>query len=233
LNPVCGIGSAAMNASNPLVSTIACGGSVTPSPHEHCCSMNHRRDHSTFIGSPATNEFNVLLAYPDAAHKRLAHKYCAGLSGNLSSVGRVSITEWKFEMFCHPAMSEMAVREVEDASVVVIATNSGEDLPPTVKTWLYRWHAGTPFTSGARLVILLSEGSSASKARWLHYSYLESHARSLGRELVIYASGVSPDESHLFSLAEARRVTEDGLFAVEGFPEAEALVRSALTSIQK
>jgi hypothetical protein len=178
-------------------------------------------------GAAAQAQFDVFLAYADVAHERLGKKYCERLSADLTPVvGQVTVTEWKFEMLTIPAMSEMAAVEAEAACMVIIATSGGAGLPSLVKMWLERWcskiESAVPI-----LVVILSECQGCSKADWPDYSYLEAQTKAWGIELVVYASGVSPEESDLFCLAEARKITANGLIAVEDFPEAAALANYA------
>jgi hypothetical protein len=174
----------------------------------------------------ATNpsRFSVLLVYPDIAHERLGRKYCERLAENLPVLGPIVFSEWKFEMLAVPAMSALAADEALTVSMVLIAAEGGEELPAGVKSWVDRWCSERKALNRV-VVVLLSETSSAVVARWPDHGYLVACARDGGALLVIYATGLAPDEADGFTLAEARRLTANGLATVEDLPEAAALNR--------
>jgi hypothetical protein len=160
----------------------------------------------------------VLLAYLDSAHGDLAKSYWDQLSHDKADFGRVVVSEWNFDMLNNRALMPVAAAEAEQASLVVIATESTGGLPNGVRSWFESWCSTKP-SRHAVVAILLSEHSGFSAGHCPDYPYLETHTAVNGRRLIAYATGWTPDDGGQFCLAAARLVTPAGLVAVEKFPE--------------
>jgi hypothetical protein len=165
----------------------------------------------------------ILLAYRDPDHERLGRKYCDLISEHHYLPSQPDISEWKFEMLACPGMDKMAAEEALHAGLVVIATSCGDDLPKPLKKWITSWCSQTRRANGT-LVVLLSECPGYSEAHWSDYAFLETQAERCGMRLVVYATGLPPEDGSSFSLTEARRVTGEGLVFIEHHLENVVLV---------
>jgi hypothetical protein len=164
--------------------------------------MNQAIDIAPSEFPAATATFSVFLAYSDVGHERLGREHCEKLSLGLSPIGRIVLTEWKFEMLAFPALGEMAAEEAAAADVVIVATSSGEGLPHNFEQWMERWSS----RPGSRpiLVAVLTRCESSPMGPCF-YSNIKAQTRARGIEFVIDESG-GPHESDLFWKSAARRL---------------------------
>lgn len=164
----------------------------------------------------------VFLAFRDLDHERMGRKYCETVSKHFGWTGNVNVLAWNFDMLACGAMGQMAAADARQAQLIVIATSCGESLPPTIKDSVKEW-CSPPRTAPGALVVVLSECLGFSEAHWPEYHFLEQQSRRCNRHLIVYASGLAPENGSAFHLPEARRVTAGGLLAVDGFAENAAL----------
>jgi hypothetical protein len=163
--------------------------------------------------------FDLFLAYADAAHQKLGRKYCERFRNDVRSAARATLTEWKFEMLALPSLADIAAVEAETARIVMIAAESGTDLPAPVQMWITLWSSRLR-GAAPMLLLLLSESTNGSKASWSNYSSLEAQTRQWGIDLMVYTSSVSPEQVDKFSWTDARRLAPIGIVTVENGSEA-------------
>lgn len=181
-------------------------------------ASNHR-----FEGASAPDQTTtILLAYRDADHERLGRKYCNLVSDHFGLREHLDVSEWKFEMLDRCGMDRLAADDANRARLIVITTSCGDFLPDSMKHAVQSW-CERPRQGHAALVVLLSECPGCSEAHWPDYDFVEHETRRCGMELVVYASGLTPENGSAFHLPEARRVTRNGLATVEDFAESSAM----------
>lgn len=179
-------------------------------PQSHTASSAHSRH------TP------VLLAYRDPDHERMGRLYCDTLSKHFGLNGHLEVVGWKFEMLDGLGMDQLAATDAQQARLIVVTTTCGEELPDKLRTALACWCAQNR-TNPCALIVLLSECAGYSEAHWPDFAFLEQQTRTAGLDLIVYASGLSPESANAFHLRQARRVTRDGLRVVEDFAESAAL----------
>jgi len=164
----------------------------------------------------------ILLAYRDSDHERLGRKYCDILSTHFPHVGPLEIIEWKFEMLACAGMDRIAAQDARRSRVIAIATSCGENLTREVRQAIRTW-CSRPRTAPGMLVVILSECAGVSEAQWPEFEFLEKQTRRCGMQLIVYASGLTPENANAFYLPEARRVTPGALSIVEDLAESAVL----------
>jgi hypothetical protein len=157
---------------------------------------------------------STVLVYQDCPHLRLGRAYLQSLSHHYCWPPSFTASEWKFEMLASPKLRDLAAVEAQESHLVVITTDSGSDLPESVKAWLESWCSTKPSAQGV-LVVLISERVGYSAVHWPDFLYLEAMMNGCGWRLLVYATGWSPEDGDHFCLADARRVTSAGLLVVE------------------
>jgi hypothetical protein len=162
--------------------------------------------------------FCALLAYPDAAHERLARSFWTSLAGHFSELKSGLVTAWKFEMLLSSALHAISASEAHRARFVLIATAGDSELPNGVKRWFETWCRPQPATRSV-LAILLTGHSGHFVQDWSDYSYFAARAMECGRHLSVYTTGWSPIENDRFHLPESRLMTPVGLVEANNFAE--------------
>ncbi len=160
----------------------------------------------------------VVLVYQDAPHERLGRTCSELLSSHLGWNGSARLSEWKFEMLDFAKFGPLAAEEAQAAQLLVLATDCLSALPAGVKAWIESWAAVSSSPESA-LVVLLSDVDGWAPTRWPDYTFVQSKADQFGRKLIVFATGVLPEDGDRFSLANSRRVLATGLCVVEDLPE--------------
>lgn len=169
----------------------------------------------------------VVVAYRDVDHERLGRTYWESLSRELEYDEIPTVTDWKFEMLACPSLGGIATAEARGARLIVLATDSADALPDSVKAWVLRW-ASARLPVRAVLVVLLRENAGCPAAVWPDYAFLEEKMKACGKELFVYATGSSLDDGGVFCVSEATKVLGMGRVAPGELREvASALVAAS------
>ena len=86
-------------------------------------------------------------------------------------------------MFRHESLRELAVREANDAAMIVISLQGNNELPRTVKSWVEGWSA-RPQRGQAALVTLFHPEEESWVERQTHVAYLRQMAEDRGLDFL-------------------------------------------------
>ncbi len=123
---------------------------------------------------------------------------------------KVSCLFWHFALFRHESLLELAIREADDAAMIVISLQGNNELPGTVKSWVEGWSA-RPQRGQAALVTLFHPEEDAWMERQTHVAYLRQMAENRGLdflcnqdgwERVVLANSLFPRREVLAAVAE-------------------------------
>ncbi|MDB6124252.1 MAG: hypothetical protein JWQ71_3245 [Pedosphaera sp.] len=85
--------------------------------------------------------FNVVIAYEDFAAGKHAKETYDFLVHQLGKDYEFTNQMWKFDILGNAKMREMAVKDAEEADLIIISTHGTGELPTEAKSWIDQWVA--------------------------------------------------------------------------------------------
>jgi hypothetical protein len=96
----------------------------------------------------------VLMAYEDLNLALRAMNVLALVAREAGDVLKVQFAMWRFDYFNSPAMREAAVRQAQQADIIVVAPkNSSGGLSDSVTSWLEQWTGRRQVHPGALVAV--------------------------------------------------------------------------------
>ena len=95
----------------------------------------------------------VLVAYEDLDMALRAMNVVAIVAREAGNILEIQFSMWRFEFFNSPARREAAVRQAQQADIIVVASKNSSGLSASVTLWLEQWTGRRQVHPGALVAV--------------------------------------------------------------------------------
>ncbi len=154
---------------------------------------------------------NVVILYDDSAIAAKANAMLETAAIRADQASLWSVKPWRFDLLCAPAGAEAALRDAEEAHLMVLAVHNQGALPARVANWVEAW-AGRRQVADAALAVV--DGGGGEAVPTTAEAELSDLARRHGLSLILGEDSRAEAESaELWADLREREAAETGTMA--------------------